>query len=58
MPSRHSINCFSLPQALWKKKLARTLMKVNIVSDKFTGKAILYFQNGMLACIEKTEPLK
>ena len=58
MPPQHSINTVSLPDALWKKKLAKTLVDWNIVSEKFTGKTVLYFQNGALVCIEKTETLK
>lgn len=58
MPPRHSINAVSRPDELWKKKLAKTLVEWDIVSEKFIGKTVLYFQNGALVCIEKSETMK
>ena len=42
----------------WKKKVSETLLILNIVPEKFTGRVVIAFKEGGVSYLEKTETMK
>jgi hypothetical protein len=42
----------------WKRKVSDTLMELDFISDTFTGKIIISFNQGGVTYLEKSEMFK
>jgi hypothetical protein len=58
MAPRQRSGTIQRPLSFWKRRLGETLLEQNVIYEKFTGKALLYFNNGDLVLIERTVTLK
>ena len=44
--------------SVWKKRLCDTFQELNIIPEKFSGKLVISFKEGVISFIEKTETYK
>lgn len=55
---RQVVTDIKAPNSIWKKRICDTLIDLNIVPEKFSGKLVISFKNGGISFIEKTETFK
>jgi len=58
MTRRQVVADFRVTSFIWKKKISHTLLELNIVPERFTGRVIISFKEGGISFVEKTETLK